>query len=169
MHQFRPAPQQPIAQRLSVRALPFLYLVLAALTLLLAAPPSQAQRRDFTGSYTISHVRPEADNVTLTLTLTVHNYSGADLRNAGVVLATPNHAIPGAQPTPIAAFPLIKDFPFHTDITLRQTITIPATEYARWNTGESPNLEFLKPDGHQGTIYEPIDLRREITPNKAAQ
>ena len=128
------------------------------------AQAAHAQRRDFTGSYAISHVHPQGDQVTLTLTLTVHNYSGVDLHNAGVILAAP-----GLQPTPIAAFPLIKDFPFHTDITVRQTVTIPATEYARWTTGQNPNLEFLKPDGHQGTIYEPIDLRREITPTPAAE
>jgi len=145
-------------------------LLLAILTFVLAAPIACAQRRDFTGSYAISHVRAEGDQVTLTLSLTVHNYSGAEILNGGVILAARDlEPIHNAEPTPIAAFPLIKDFPFHTDITIRQTITIPAAEYARWTNGENPNLEFLKPDGHQGTIYETIDLRREIAPSKVAQ
>jgi len=145
-------------------ALPLLF------ALILAAPATHAQRRDFAGSYAISHVVPDGDQVTLTLALTLHNYSGADLHNAGVVLTARNpQPIPAAQPTTIAAFPLIKDFPFHTDITLRQTVTIPAAEYARWTNGDNPHLEFLKPDGHQGTIYEPIDLRREIAAAPSAE
>lgn len=149
-------------------------LLLPILAFVLAAPATHAQRRDFTGSYAISHVHPDGDQVTLTLTLTVHNYSG-EIHNAGVILAAPNYPATdlqpahSADPTPIAAFPLIKDFPFHTDITIRQTVTIPAAEYSRWSNGENPHLEFLKPDGHQGTIYEPIDLRREIKPSKAAK
>ena len=143
--------------------------VAALFIVVLSCGMLSAQRRDFTGSYAISHVHSDGDDVTLTLTLTVHNYTGADLHNAGVILAVPNHATPESQPTPIAAFPLIKDFPFHTDTTIRQTVTISATEYARWTSGQNPHLEFLKPDGHQGTTYEPIDLRREITPTSAAE
>jgi hypothetical protein len=108
---------------------------------------SQAQRRDFGASYRLSDIAEGSDSVSLTLTLTIHNSSGADIENSGV----------------------IKLFPSYKSVTVSQQFTISKSEYERWSRGENPNLKFLLPDGNGGTKFVDIDLGREVPPAAVAE
>jgi hypothetical protein len=147
-------------------------LSLGLLCLVLGLPSTaQAQRRDFAGVYSFSDVVKDADSVSLTITLTVHNFSGADIRNGGAALypSPVGHAANAHANSPIDAFGLVKLFPSYRDVTLTHRFTVSAAQYARWNNGENPRLQFLVPDGASGTRVVPIDLRREIVPAALAK
>jgi len=135
-----------------------LLLVFAFVLVFFAPGLARAQRRDFAGSYRISDVSQDGGKVSLTLSLTLHNFSGGEIQNGGVVLLGESTR----PPSPVAAFPLIKDFPSYRDVTVSHGFTISAAEYARWAKGENPLLDFLKPDGKGGTVMVPIDLRRVV-------
>lgn len=116
-----------------------------------------AQRRDFPATYLITHVAESERGVELTLTVTIHNYSGQDIADCGITLNSSSQFA-----APIGDFDLVKEFPSYRDITVRHRFTVPKDEYARWQRGSEPALEMLLPDGYGGTRVEAIDARREI-------
>ena len=142
--------------------LPRFHLPICLLALLCGAlslpQAAQAQRRDFAATYRVSNITEETDKVTLTLSLTIHNSSGADIRYGGVAL----YSSLGPRSRPVDAFDVIKLFPNHKEATLSRQFTIPKGEYERWARGENPNLQFFLPDGNGGTRVVPIDLSRVI-------
>jgi hypothetical protein len=95
----------------------------------------------------------------LTLTLTLHNYSGADIQNCAIVL---NSIAP--QSEPIGTFPLVKLLPSYKDTSVEQTFTLTESEYTLLKFGADPNLKILLPDSDGGTRIESIDAHREIPP-----
>ncbi len=124
--------------------------------LLTAAIVAPAQRRDFPASYSIAHVVENGNSVELTFSLTVHNYSGRDIEDGGIVLDSS-----GPLPSPIASFDLVKAFARDRDVAVRRRFTVPKAEYARWQQGVEPALEILIPDGRGGTRIDRIDARPE--------
>jgi|SRR5271154_5685390 len=126
---------------------------------------SQAQRRDFAAIYRLSDIVEDGNSVSLTLTLTIHNSSGADIQNGGIALFSSL----GPHAEPVDAFNIIKLFPSYKSVTVSQQFTISKSEYERWSRGENPNLQFLMPDGNGGTQFVGIDLSREIPPAAVAE
>lgn len=129
-----------------------LMLALAATTAAVAA----GQRRDFAATYAVTQVAETDNGIELTLTVTAHNYSGRDIENCGIVL---NASDPSASP--LGNFRLIKIFPDSGEITVHRRFTVPKGEFLRWQAGVHPALQILLPDGHDGTLVEPIDAHRE--------
>jgi len=156
-----PATPRSIKQRFrrssGFKAIPLVYSVLLWLIAVSTSSSAHAQRQDFPATYRISGVSEQDNKVQLTLTLTLHNFSGVDVQNCGVVL---NSIAP--QSEPIGTFPLVKLLPSYKDTSLEQTFTLTASEYALWKMGADPNLKILLPDTSGGTRIETIDARREI-------
>jgi hypothetical protein len=139
------------------KALRLVYLVLLFLLAISVNPSANAQRRDFPATYRVSGVSQLDNKVQLTLTLTLHNFSGADIQNCAIVL---NSIAP--QSEPIGTFPLLKLLPAYKDTSVEQTFTLTESEYAQWKLGADPNLKILLPDSDDGTRIETIDAHREI-------
>ncbi len=140
-----------------------LWVLSLMLTCLIPAAIS-AQRSDFPATYRITDVSEEENQVELTLSLTVHNYSGGEIRNCGIVLKQSD-----PLSTPIGTFDLIEVFPSYQDITVSHAFTVPRSEYARWERGAEPRLDILLPDGSEGATVESIDARRESLPAETAK
>jgi hypothetical protein len=161
------------------RSLRHLLLRLGLLCLALGLPlATHAQRRDFAASYQLTHIvespNTGSDQVAVTITLKLFNYSGAEIRTGAVVLySSQSHPMPGLERNPavdniLGAFPLIASLPAYKETTLRHRFTIPAAEYALWKQGREPELVFLKPDAEGNAQNTHIDLRREM-PSAATQ
>ena len=135
----------------------------AALALLLCAP-AHAQRRDFPASYRVTGVSQREDSVQLTLSLTVHNFSGKDISDCAIVLSATD-----PRSAPIGAFDLIQHLPAYRDTTVSHRFTLSAAEYAHWLQGTNTNLHILLPDGHGGTVVESIDPRRDVQLPEASE
>jgi hypothetical protein len=146
------------------KALRLVYPVLLFLLAISLGPSAHAQRRDFPATYRISGVSLLDNKVQLTLTLTLHNYSGADIQNCAIVL---NSIAP--QSEPIGTFPLVKLLPSYKDTSVEQTFTLTESEYTLLKFGADPNLKILLPDSDGGTRIESIDAHREIPPVESAK
>jgi hypothetical protein len=111
-------------------------LVLALALVLLTALASLAKDgRDFAGSYSLTNVTEQNNEVKLTLTVQVFNNSDADIQQASLVL---HQSGPGM--TVQGAFPPVKVFRNRTDVRLSHEFTVPREEYHRWQNGMEPRL-----------------------------
>jgi len=115
------------------------------------------QRRDFAATYAVTHVTEAERGVELTLTLTVHNYSGRDIEDCGIVLNASDHFA-----TPIGNFEPIRLLASDRDLTLQHSFAVPRSEYERWQRGVAPVLELLVPDGEGGTRVMAIQALRAV-------
>jgi hypothetical protein len=118
-----------------------------------------AQRINFPATYLITHVSTLDQQVQLTLTLTIHNFSGKDIQDCGIVLYGSSN---GAEP--IGTFDLVKLFPTYKDITVSHQFSLSQAEYSSWQHGVHPSLDILLSDGHGGTRIEAIDARLDTRP-----
>ena len=113
-----------------------------------------AQLREFAGSYSVSNVSKSDQDVTLTLTVKLQNFTGSEIDNSTAVLYTS-----GVRNNAIGAFPVIKSFPNNKTAVVSETFTIPASEWALWHTGVKPTIMFLRPM-EDGTHFERVDLQK---------
>jgi hypothetical protein len=115
--------------------------------------------RAFAGSYQLSNVVEGGNSVDVTVTLVLHNPGSSDVRNGTVVVmdTQPHHSVLGSF--------AIKSLPHSGEVTVTQTFTISADEYARWKTGHDPVLEILVPNG-DGTSIEGIQAHRTTKPGE---
>jgi hypothetical protein len=116
--------------------------------------------RAFAGSYQLSNVIEAGNSVDVTMTLVLRNPGSADVRSATVVVmdTQPQHSVLGS-------FATIKSLSHSGKVTVTQTFTIPADEYARWKTGHDPVLDLLVPNG-EGTSIEGIQAYRTTKPGE---
>src|SRR5579863_332596 len=105
------------------------------LVLLTALATFAKDGRDFAGYYSFSGVTQQSNEVKLTLTVQVFNYSDADIKQASVVL---HQSDPGM--TVQGAFPPVKVFHNQSDLRLSQEFSVPREEYQRWQNGLVPRL-----------------------------
>ncbi|MHB8217739.1 MAG: hypothetical protein ACYDDS_16830 [Candidatus Sulfotelmatobacter sp.] len=91
--------------------------------------------RDFAGYYSFTGVTQQSNEVKLTITVQVFNYSDADIEQASVVL---HQSDPGL--TVQGAFPPVKVFHNQSDVRLSQEFSVPREEYQRWQNGMVPRL-----------------------------
>jgi hypothetical protein len=103
--------------------------------------------RDFAGEYTLAGVVESNGVVSVMLTVRIANYSGQDIRGARLLL--------GGSGT------LIADnigFANHARQTIRNPVTIPSREFARWRTSPTLVIEWRKMDG--SVARRPVELHR---------
>ena len=109
--------------------------ILAALLLTqFAVPTRAAEGRDFAGIYSPSNVMDSGDQVRLTFSARVFNYSDSDVTGATVTLKGP-----GAQAGSYASFYGITLYD-RDSVRLSQDIIVPRREYERWHKGQAPLL-----------------------------
>ncbi len=130
----------------------------AILGLVQAAAAESA--RAFAGTYHLSNIIETGNNVDVTVTLVLHNPGSSDVQNGTVVLLDTQ-----PQSSALGSFATIKALPHSGEVTVTQTFTIPAAEYARWKTGHDPVLELLVPNG-ETTSIEGIQAHRTTKPGE---
>jgi|HubBroStandDraft_1064217.scaffolds.fasta_scaffold242494_1 hypothetical protein len=110
--------------------------------------------RAFAGTFHLSNIIETGNSVDVTVTLVLHNPGTSDVRNGTVIVmdTQPQHSVLGS-------FATIKSLPHSGEVTVSQTFTISAAEYARWKTGHDPLLDLLVPNG-EGTSIEGIQAYR---------
>jgi hypothetical protein len=115
----------------------------------------------FVASYQIGNVVEGRSTVDLTLKLTLLNPTAADINGGIVVLynTSPNRSL-------IGSFRMIKSLPHSGQVTISHAFTISTAEYARWQSGHPPVLEFLIPDG-DGTDTVSIQARQTVNPGES--
>lgn len=115
------------------RALKTSPLVLVAALLLLPIAGLAKDGRDFAGTYNVSNVVEQGDQMVLTLQVHLFNHSDADLKQAVVTL----HARPAAT---LAEFQPVKLWKNHGEVKLAQQVTVPRREFESWQKGGQPAL-----------------------------
>ena len=120
--------------------------------------------RNFGGDYRILQATEQGDNVELRISLRVINFSGADVQDATISLASSLAPFPHREP-----FDWEKEQVPFKNVTLHfnehkivpplvGTFTIPAREYERWHKGEGPNFVIDYQDASGGQRHEHVAL-----------
>jgi hypothetical protein len=130
-----------------------------ALLGLVQVSAGQAQMR-FAGAYELTNVVEDGSQVHFTLQLTLLNPGNTDVKSGIVVLmnSQPNSVLIGQVAT-------IKTLTHLSQTSVSQNLTVAASEYARWQQGHDPILEFLVPVG-SGTDTVRIQARRIVPPGQ---
>jgi len=140
-----------------VRVLCLLVLPMCAVQAV-AAPNNAA--RAFAGYYELSNAVEDGGQVHVTMTLTLMNPSKTTV-TGGIVAVLSS----GPSPVLVGSFSAIKSLPHSSQVTVSQTLTITAAEYASWQHGHAPRLQFLVPSG--GTaIAAGIQAYQVVPPSK---
>lgn len=131
----------------------FMALLVLAIGLSFGHSMTAQRMTNFAGSYMVSNVVVDGAQVQLTVKLRLNNTYNTDIAGGIVVLrdSQPQHTLIGKVAT-------IPDLPPLAHITVWNTFTIPAAEYASWRHGHDPVFEFLVPDG-SGSIEAQIQAR----------
>jgi hypothetical protein len=120
-----------------------------------SVPPAHAiDGRDFAGFYQLSNVTELVDEVQLTFSVEVLNYSDAEVTNATVTL----EVFPFIDP-PYGSFPAVSMLD-RESVALSSHFTIPAEEFDRWQVGANPSL-FITYTGANGNL---VKRAIELTP-----
>jgi len=130
--------------------------VCAACAVLLTqfALPAQASGgRDFAGVYSLSEATPLGDQVRVTFSARIFNYSDSDVIGATVTLK--------GSGAPKAGFAAFHDIPLRDreSVRLSQEITVPAREYQLWKMGHTPSL-VVQYRNSSGDQVSAVELRR---------
>jgi len=91
--------------------------------------------RDFAGSYNVSDVVEQGDQMVLTLQVHLFNNSDADLKHAVVTLRSSH-----STPLPLAKFQPVALWRNHGEVRLTQQVVVPRRDYELWQTGSQPAL-----------------------------
>jgi hypothetical protein len=107
---------------------------LLVILLLAGAGAVAKDGRDFSGFYTLTHVSEQGDQVRVTLTLQVFNYSDADVKQAVVTLRENTGIDLAGAFKPIT---LLRD---RQEAKVSRQFTVSRSEYERWQQGTQPTL-----------------------------
>lgn len=159
------------------------YFLVPCLAFCLALTAVAGVAHNFAGSYRITQLGRQGDQVQVRLSLRVINYSGTDVSNATISLKSSLPHLgddPGnpqaalltqhpAPPDPESAWE--KQQPTFQGVTLRYnehkvvppleaTFTVPAGEFERWMKGTRPNFVIEFQDAAGKTLRQTLDLTR---------
>lgn len=111
--------------------------------------------RDFAGSYSVSNVVEQGDEMVLTFQVHLFNYSDADLKQAVVTLRA-SHPAPA-----LAQFQPVKLWRNRTEVKLAQQVVIPRHEFELWQKGTQPALFVVYNDsnGQRWERYAQVSSR----------
>jgi hypothetical protein len=127
--------------------------LLACIALLARGPRVTADNgRDFAGTYSVSDESQAGDATSLTFSMRVFNYSGADVSNATVALEDSDQ--PGVT---YATFPDVSIAP-NDSAQFSAQATLPSVEVARWQQGSSPRVTVQFTDGDGQSHTETVEL-----------
>jgi hypothetical protein len=117
---------------------------LACLVLLTAVLARAEDGRDFAGLWEVSDVIDLGEEVGITMSLELSNFSGADVSDATVTLEDPTQ--PG---TPYGSFSPVSIL-YQDRVRLSDSFTVSRSEYDSWQESSSPSfrIEFYDPAGN---------------------
>ena len=118
-----------------------------------ALPAHASGGRDFAGVYSLTEPTAIGDQVGVTFSARIFNYSDSDIINATVTLKGA-----GAPKGGFAAFYGIS-LRDRESVRLRQEITVPAREYQLWKIGHAPFL-VIQYQRSSGAAVRGVELRR---------
>jgi len=124
------------------------FLPVIIVTLLLAVSAAAKDGRDFAGFYSLSNAAEQDDQVRVTVTLQLFNYSGEDLTHAAVSL---REAPPGAAT--LGTYAPIESWPNGAEVKFTLHISVPRDEYARWGGRRQP-VVIVENRGQQGREWQ---------------
>lgn len=129
--------------------------VLSALVVLLAAGGLLAEQgRDFAGFYKLGEdVTDLGEEVRVTLTVRIFNYSDADVIGAKIVLE--GSLLPGED---LGSFAAIVDIRDRESVRVSEPFTVPRREYEQWQEGGSPRLRLEFTDAAGTKQRAPVEL-----------
>ena len=145
--------------RILARACQFLGCAAALLCLVQTAAAQAATR--FAGSYEVTGVVENSEKVQLKIALTLINPERDDVTGGIVALmdSTPSEALLGS-------FAAIKSLPAYGHVTVNQSFTISAAEYARWHAGHAPRFQFLIKSGDAAVAVD-IQTHQTVLPGQS--
>lgn len=108
--------------------------------------------RDFAGFYAVSNVTDLGEEVRVTLTVRVWNFSDADVTDATITLE--DYALPNATYGSFTHVS-IRD---RESARLASDFTAPKREYERWENGGTPRMRVAYKDAAGKTVERMIEL-----------
>ena len=129
---------------------------MAVLSMIMCAAAWAADGRDFIGLYEASDVTASGDDVTLTFSARLFNYSGGDVVGATVKLKS--HVHPDEV---YATFPAVDIANGHS-VRLTQAVTLPSEEHDAWEQGAMPWLTIEFQDAAGNEHLSMVELAREV-------
>jgi hypothetical protein len=150
--------QEEIVYRTLMRALSALCITSSALCFAQVVPGSTGHT--FAATYKLSNIVEDGSQVEFTMTLTLDNPSGTDLRTGKIAVydTQPSHTLISS----------IETLPAPTRsgrITVKQDFAISAEEFARWQQGHEPVLQYIAPT-EDGDSVSGIQSHRVYKPGE---
>ena len=112
------------------------------------------------------NITEETHTVRFVMSLTLQNPGRQDIHNGIVAVMSADNG-PGQDPRLIGSFATIKSLPHLQQTTVKQAFSVSAAEFARWQSGHEPVMEFLVPAkddaGEDTAIAEGIQVHRTFT------
>ena len=126
---------------------------LLVLSLFATVPAVAKDGRDFAGFYSLTDINEKADQVQVTLTLQLFNYSGVDLNQ---VVIHVRQSSPEAAA--LATFAPIQHWRNGQDVVVSQAFTVGRVEFEQWSTHGQPNIFVLHSDEDGQTLRQSVQL-----------
>lgn len=129
--------------------------LLASLLLLASGPRTAAEDgRDFAGFYQVGEdVTDLGEDVRVTLTVRIHNYSGADVIGAKIILE--DSLLPAED---LGTFAAIVDIRYRESARASEPFTVPLRLYDQWQEGVPPHLRLEFTDAAGTKQRAPVEL-----------
>ena len=129
-----------------------LVLSLCVLLAAVALTANATMAGDFSGSYSLGAPSAAGDSVQLTISLTITNNTGADVRNAVVALHEPKAArVTYGQLTGLA-------LPAGSGAQVNGSFTVPRALYESWQKGSSPAMSVSFTDAKGSPVRSFIEF-----------
>jgi hypothetical protein len=112
-----------------------------------------ADGRDFAGFCKLGEISDLGEEVSVPLTVRIHNYSDADVVAAEIILE--DSLLPGED---LARFATVVDILDRESARASDTVTVPRREYEQWQQGASPQLRLQFTDSAGTTQRQPVEL-----------
>ena len=108
--------------------------------------------RDFAGFYDTSNIADLGDQIGMTFTLEVFNFSGGNVAEATIRLENPSQ--PG---TAYGLFTPVS-ITYRDSVRVSASFTVPQSEYDSWRQGKDPTLRISFHDPAGNVLERPIEV-----------
>jgi hypothetical protein len=132
-------------------------MALALLAISVAMAPAK-DGRDFAGFYSLTGASPDGDQVHVTLTVQLYNYSGADLEQAAV-------AIRSGPPETITfgTYDAVREWQDGSDVKFAIHLTVPQAVYESWARLRQPAICIVNRDERGRTLERTAQVSRRTS------
>ena len=117
--------------------------------------------RDFAGFYDISETTDLGEQMKVTLTIRVFNYSGADVFGTKITLE--DSLLTGEA---LGSFAALVDIKGKESVKVNDIFYVPQREYDQWQEGGTPRLRVDYKDSAGKDIRRPIELVPMLIPEE---